>query len=125
LQKGKEKKKEKPRYHHYHKPYRKIGKIPEKALDEVKSLLLNLCEGMPGIGSFGTSGTHELSDGAIGFDLRLDVLRMEHNSEAQNLIKEAAKKYDIPWLVKELLERKTEDNLFIISLDGELHAIVW
>jgi len=115
----------KPRYTHYSKPYQKVGDIPEEALKEVKALFRCLSDGVPGIGSFGTSGFHTMPSGSVGCDLRLFVLRMEHHGKAQEMVRKIAEKYDIPWLTHELLEKEPEDNQFIISPDGELHAIIW
>ena len=115
----------KARYTHYGKPYQKVGDIPEEGLEEVKTLFRHLSDGEPGIGLFGTSGFYTMQNGAVGCDLRLYVLRMEHHGKAQEIIRKIADKYGIPWLTHELLEKEPEDNLFIISPDGELYATIW
>jgi len=112
-------------YFQYGKAYQEIGAIPEKAMKDVKDLFSGLCDGIRGIGSFGTSGSRKLKDGAIQYDLRLFALRMEHNKKAHDLIREIVKKHDIQWLEYELLKKKEENNLFIISSDNKLWGIVW
>jgi hypothetical protein len=115
----------KNRYFHYEKPYELAGKIPEAGMAEVKKFLIDLCEGIPGVGCFGTGGAHTMKNGAIDFDLRLFALRMRYNKKAQEMVTEISEKYDTPWLKHLLLEKEPEDNLFIISPDGEVWSIIW
>ena len=112
-------------YYHFGKPYEKVGTIPEKAIERVKELFFNLCNGMPGIGSFGTSGSRTIDDGAVQYDLSLDRLRMDHYEKVHDMIRKLAAEYDLPWLENELLEKEPGNNYFIISPNGELWGIIW
>lgn len=115
----------KPRYTHYDKPYELIGKIPEEGIIEIRRLFKNLSNGMPGMGGFGTSGASTGKDMVTSLDLQLEILRMEHNKGVHDLIRKLSEKYNIPWMSNLLLEKKPEDNLFIIAPDGEVWAIRW
>jgi hypothetical protein len=117
--------KKKARFHHYSKPYAFIGKVPKKYIEVVRIFLRRLSEGIPGIGLFGTSGVRSLDGGPISFDLRLPVLRMEHNEKAQKLIREASEACCIPWLEEALLKTEPEYTNFIFSPDGELWGVIW
>ena len=117
--------KKKARFTHYGKSYNFIGAVPKKNVEIVRIFLQRLCDGMPGVGGFGTSGSHNVGGGHLGFDLSLCKLRMDHNKKAQDLIREAANVCRIPWLEKVLLKTEPEYNQFIFSTDGELWAIVW
>ena len=112
-------------YTHFGKPYVKVGSIHKEALSQVRSFLMQLSEGIDGVGCFGTSGAHNMDNGSVGFDLRLQSLRADYNGKARQMVEDISARHHLPWLADVLLHSEPQYNLFIISPDGEVWAIGW